>query len=516
MRIPVLYIRVSSSKQVQDGGGLTDQLQAGESYIKSVPDLDFKRIVVLKDEGVSSFTGGNLELGMPLRDFVEQRVRLNDGGDYALIVFSIDRISRMNPWAGSQFLGQAIMAGIHIHDISSRQVLRQDDHIGSIISTLNLMRANNESSVKSARRLASIESSLESSLTTGKALKGKLPKWLFIENDQYKINEDIASTIRDAVQMYIDGSTSGEIVKKLNESGRLYGETYWSGPFLIKLFKSKNIMGTYTRIKDGVPLSYDNFYPAIIKPEQYLKLNTIIRSVGKHITKHRVDKGRISNLFSGFILCAECGGVISINRHSGTVKYFTCSNNYRKKTCTAKKGNYMGVERAVLEHIKGLDIPALLSNKIDTSEIENNINEVRVDISELESSIAKRKKEGKRIPIEMLEQLGDCQDLLVKLQESMPLLPLSNNINIGDIEAVIVDTHPKRGLLHRQISDLVESIRIARVLDSVLVSISYRRITDKHVIIIDNSTGRVISAVVERVGAMELFDGDQYLEYPRK
>ncbi|WP_432340566.1 recombinase family protein [Yersinia enterocolitica] len=510
MRIPVLYIRVSSSKQVQDGGGLDDQLSAGESYIKSIPDLDYGRIQILRDEGISSFKGGNLEEGMPLREFVEQRLTKKDGDNYALIVYSVDRISRMNPWASSQFIGQTIMSGVHIHDISSRQILRQDDHIGSIISTLNLMRANSESALKSKRRLDSIESSIAESLKTGEALKGKLPKWLYIEDKKYKVKEDLAKTISDAVDMYIGGHTSGEIVKKLNESGLLYGDKEWSGPFLIKLIKSPTIMGTYTRIKDGVPLSYDNFYPAIVSNEKFEKVNALIKSVGAHITKHRVDKGRVSNLFSGFFLCAECGGVININRHSTIVKYFTCSNNYRRKLCTAKKGNYLSVERAVLEHIKGLDLSSLLTNSVDTSEIDMEITQVRNNIHSLEESISRRKKDGKLIPVEIFEALADSRERLSNLKESLPQVPLVDNISIGCVDSILDDVHPSRGLIHRGISDIVKNIKVYRVGQFIILSISYERIPDVHVIIIDNSSGKVLSAVSQTDKIVELYGIEDY------
>ena len=506
MRIPVLYIRVSSQRQVLEGGGMDDQLTAGSAYIKGKPDLDLSRLQVIRDEGISSYKGANLMDGMPLKDFVDARVAAGDGDKYALVVISVDRISRMNPWASSQFIGTTIMTGMHIHDISSGQVLKQDDHIGAIISTLNLMRANNESAVKSERRLLSIESALAHSLQTGEALKGKLPKWIRIEDKKYVVDWSIAGLIVEAVDLYLAGQTSGQIVKYFNNNGKLFGKTIWSSQVLLKIMRNKNITGTYSRVKDGQVEEYENFYPQIVSPEKYKQLKELISAMGKHITKHRVDKGRVTNLFSGFMVCHDCGGVMSVNRHTSTLKYFDCANARRRRTCDAKKGNYITVERAVLSHVKGLDLSVLLSTKQqDHSHIDTEILEVQNHISSLEQSMKKRKEAGKLVPVEMLDSLGDSRERLLELRQSLPPVNLVSSIEIGDVEEVLDDMHPRRGLIHRSLSDIVQKIGVVRNGRFVLIFITYKRIDDIHVLITDNSTGQVYTAISQSDDVVELY-----------
>lgn len=506
MRIPVLYIRVSSQRQVLEGGGLADQLEVGRTYIKGKPDLDLSRLQVIRDEGISSYHGANLMDGMPLKDFVDARVAGKDGNNYALIVISVDRISRMNPWASSQFIGTTIMTGVHIHDISSGQVLKQDDHIGAIISTLNLMRANNESAVKSERRLLSIESALAHSLQTGEALKGKLPKWLRIEDKKYVVDWSIAGLIVEAVDLYLAGQTSGQIVKYFNNNGKLFGKTIWSSQVLLKIMRNKNITGTYTRVKDGQIEEYENFYPQIVSPEKYKHLKQLISAMGKHITKHRVDKGRVTNLFSGFMVCHDCGGVMSVNRHTSTLKYFDCATARRRRTCDAKKGNYLTVERAVLQHVKGLDLSSLLNNDTkDHSYIDSQILELKNHISSLESSMKKRKQAGKLVPVEMLDSLGDAREQLLELREQIPAENLITDVQIGDVEEVIDDMHPSRGLIHRSLSDIVQKIGVKRVGGFCLIFIRYKRVDDIHVLMCDNTTGEVYTALSQSEDVIELY-----------
>ena len=58
-----------------------------------------------------------------------------------------------------------IGAGIEIHSVAENQILRSDDPVGAIMSTIYLMRANNESVIKSERAKKGYEKRLNESIT---------------------------------------------------------------------------------------------------------------------------------------------------------------------------------------------------------------------------------------------------------------------------------------------------------------------------------------------------------------
>ncbi|WP_182058929.1 recombinase family protein [Pantoea sp. ME81] len=518
MKIPVLYLRVSSKDQALNGGGLHDQEQAGMAYIKSMPNhFNESQLEVIRDEGISSYRGSNIEEGAPLYEFVQERIRNKDGNKYSIIAYSIDRISRMNVWASSQFVGQAIMSGIEIHDLMTRQVLKSDDQIGAIISTLNLMRANSESDAKSKRKLQSIENNIKRSLETGKAYRAKCPKWLRIENEQYVIVDEIADCLRDAVDWYLDGWTSGQIVKELNHKKRYYGDIEWSAAFLVKTLKSKTLIGTWTRVKDGQAIEYEDFYPAIVDKKKHKLMVDIITNIGsKYLPKHRVDKGRVVNILSGMITCSSCGSVIHINRARQDQKYFYCSSSYGRKTCSAKKGNFLSLEKALLTHLKGFDLNSII-NAPDNHErkvVETELIEARGILADVEVSIQNRKSSGKLVLAEMLEALGDSKDKVQELETK--LAREFTKVHVPDvatykIEEIVLDTHIERGKLHREIGTIVQNVRVGRQLNVSYMIITYKN-DAKHVVSFENKTGTVITAVYMEDDVLEVYGSiDQYV-----
>lgn len=102
--IPYGYLRVSSLEQVRSGGGLEAQDDAVRNYINERSDLfDIDRTVMISDAGLSAFSGQQLsegQLGVFLSDVETGKVPTGS----ALVCFSIDRLSRQNPWIGTKRL----------------------------------------------------------------------------------------------------------------------------------------------------------------------------------------------------------------------------------------------------------------------------------------------------------------------------------------------------------------------------------------------------------------------------
>lgn len=95
---PICYERVSSLQQVSGGGGLDDQRSASDAYFAKNPDIFSTEVVYLQDAGTSAFRNDNISPGSVLGDFLEGIRKQEYGEGHALIVMSLDRISRRSSW----------------------------------------------------------------------------------------------------------------------------------------------------------------------------------------------------------------------------------------------------------------------------------------------------------------------------------------------------------------------------------------------------------------------------------
>ncbi|EMY7593042.1 recombinase family protein, partial [Escherichia coli] len=110
--IPYGYLRVSSLEQVRTGGGLDTQDEEVRRYItQNSEKFDIDRMVVMSDAGMSAYTGSNIKEGELGRFLADVNAGLIPTGS-ALICYSVDRLSRQNPWVGTHLISTLIGAGI--------------------------------------------------------------------------------------------------------------------------------------------------------------------------------------------------------------------------------------------------------------------------------------------------------------------------------------------------------------------------------------------------------------------
>lgn len=123
--IPYGYLRVSSLEQVKHTRGLDSQDDAVRTYINNHSDIfDTEKTVMMSDAAMSAYSGKQIsdgELGRFLGDVEAGKIPTNS----ALVCFSIDRLSRQNPWIGTKLISTLIGAGIEIHSVAERQVFKK-------------------------------------------------------------------------------------------------------------------------------------------------------------------------------------------------------------------------------------------------------------------------------------------------------------------------------------------------------------------------------------------------------
>lgn len=518
--IPYGYLRVSSLEQVRSGGGLETQDDAVRNYINEHSDLfDTDRTVMISDAGLSAFSGQQLsegQLGVFLSDVETGKVPTGS----ALVCFSIDRLSRQNPWIGTKLISTLIGAGIQIHSVAERQVLKSDDPVGAIMSTIYLMRANNESEIKSSRAKDGYQQRLLKSIQNKTVLTGQMPRWLFNNEGRYAIDPDMQKIINFTFDSYIAGQSTGYIAKELNDKGWMYGSTSWRGSYVAKLIRDERLIGKHIRygkqikgVKREVIETISNFYPVAVDLERFYLANNMLTNVAEKIRgRTRITYGDTSilrNLFSGVIKCGVCGGDTSVVQNTrrsvvnGTVKYIPyktflrCRNKYELKSCTQGDLRYEVIEQAVLLHLKSLDINVLLNKSIDNTvelykvELEGCIS----DSLQYQSIINLRKAKNKRVrpdTLEAYENVMDRIDELNKLIESHVVDDFVPDFNIDLDRIKNISNVAERSIIKKGIVSISDAIKYKRVSDFILIEIKYRNVNVKHVLVIDNKSSEVV------------------------
>lgn len=245
--IPYAYLRVSSVEQVRSGKGLETQDEEVRRYITERSDkFDIDRMVTMSDAGMSAYSGIHLKEG-ELGRFLADVEMGNVPSGSALVCFSIDRLSRQNPWIGTKLISTLIGAGIEIHSVAENQVLKSDDPVGAIMSTIYLMRANNESVIKSERAKHGYTKRLNESIANKKVLTRQMPRWLYDNDGKYAIDPNMQKVIDFTFDSYIAGQSTGYIAKKLNDMGLKYGYTSWRGSYVAKLIRDERLIGKHIR-----------------------------------------------------------------------------------------------------------------------------------------------------------------------------------------------------------------------------------------------------------------------------
>jgi DNA invertase Pin-like site-specific DNA recombinase len=151
MKKVFVYHRVSSDQQL-DGSGIARQAELLEGYLERTgicAEMDDPAPVVLSDQGVSAFKGLNISEG-ELGAWMEQ-VRNGMWDSSILVVESIDRFSRQNPFDVMGYINALMAHNVAIHDVMANIVISRSNSKDLPFVMMNAQRAYDESKYKSDR-----------------------------------------------------------------------------------------------------------------------------------------------------------------------------------------------------------------------------------------------------------------------------------------------------------------------------------------------------------------------------
>ncbi|EPE7078173.1 recombinase family protein [Franconibacter pulveris 1160] len=505
-----LYVRVSSDQQIQ-GDGLDRQESMLINYFKdnaAAQDFD-PQYEVIRDEGRSAFKAEHLQENAGLGKFFKQvKEGLIQPGS-VLIVESLDRFSRENPFRCVEYISHLDKKQIELHDVDKRLIISRRHSNSLTFATMIAERAYEESRLKSYRIRKGWDKRRRMAKEEGQYMIKNCPPWISIVNKKYELNDN-SKIIRDIFELYLSGIRSFNISKMMNDSGRLINGKLWTGTKICRVLRNVRCKGDYiTNITDRnfdddtIKVTSDilKIYPAVVSDDEF-------REVQRRLEGHNYS-GRIRNdlkktLFSYVVKCSYCGSALSMST-TGKYTYLKCSNSRENNGCFASMLPYMPFEKAMLKHIKDIDIAAVLNN---TERTFNEIDKIKSEIVELEKNIdeyvqgiAKRKKQGQLIPFAMLDEQSQAEDKLKALKESLSTKLESASITHVEFSDDVHDVKniEERARLEVELKKVIKRIDILSESKKKFIIADVQYYNDdniKHVLLLNKKNG-TINAVGE-------------------
>ena len=265
---PICYERVSSFDQVLSGSGLDDQRSIIDQFLDDNPENFTKNRIYITDEGVSAFKNANISAESNLGKFLQDvRGRKYGKGD-ALIVTSLDRLSRRSSWSENtiQFI---VTSDIVIYDISTGLVLKKDDNFSKILMEIILQRSHNESLMKSVRAKVAWENKVARAALSGEVVSNRMPFWLENVDGKYSVISEQAKIVIKCFKWYVEGLSTGEIIRKINDPK-------WQMVKVSRLIRDRRLLGEHKRSNNEV---VPNVYPIIVESNLFATANRMMDAV---------------------------------------------------------------------------------------------------------------------------------------------------------------------------------------------------------------------------------------------
>lgn len=534
-----LYHRVSSEQQLA-GAGIERQEQMLNTYIEHtnlLAQMDEPEATIISDQGVSAFKGLNMSEG-ELGRWMEQ-VRAGMWDDSHLVLESIDRFSRQNPFTVVAYLSELVNHNITIHDVSLNMLINRTNSSMLPIVTMSAQRAYEESKIKSDRIRDGWKRKREQAFNNGTIVTNKRPQWIDVQDDRYVLNDKVA-IVREAFRLYQTGIGTPTIAKILNEKGDKWlfeSGRLWRGESVHKLLRNKRVTGTIfisELIRDynstSNPVDQKRYemdvYPIAISKEEFELVQHLLKTRrpnnGRVTANKESDVLKKSNIFNGVFRCARCGeamyhNVVLAKRDSRKKGKFTEEYRYirciaeRDSHCDNKALQYEVVERFVIEHIKGMDFLQIFKPNEINPEIElvrTMIQGEKEHIQEYEQGIERLRNAGKKVPFDVLTELQEARDRLSELedrQSTFTEIQVDTDYLKSVNPSVLFDQTniEVRSRVERELSKVIDSITLYRAGKHYVITLKYRNVDIfKHVLFIEAKKEPVLISVIaiERIG----------------
>lgn len=431
MRKAYSYTRFSTPEQ-RYGESYARQRRLAEEWVAAngYQLIDHIDGFQLRDEGKSGFHGEHLAEGGALGEFL----RLVRAGEIepgsALVVESLDRLSREGAMAFLPDFLSIINGGVTIVTLlgSGARVYEKGkvDDLDLIISILELSRAHEESATKSFRSWknhCAKRDAVRAGAEKGLHLvgDGAAPLWIRILKDGKKgpwpceLIPERVEIIKQMIDMYLDGNGEELIAKKLNTlgidtwpSGEKRKAKQWTKERIFQILRNRQLIGEHQvyffphldqpgenkhklvsrkiadRVPDGPPIT--NFFPAAVDEETWLLLTQEVKRRSKGKPGRR---GEVTSMFGGLARCGYCANAMIYVNKGLDNRYLTCATHKNSRECIGHHVRYQPVEDAFLRWCREVNLGSLIG-RVDHRLL---LGKLGKELAEAQSAIAKVNEE---------------------------------------------------------------------------------------------------------------------------
>jgi len=271
------YVRMSTEAQLL-GDSLRRQLEQSKEYAQG-QGWELLEENQLRDIGLSAFSGAHVAegaLGRFLKAIRDEKVPQGS----VLIIESLDRLSRQDPWKAFGLFTEIVNAGVDVVTLSDGRTYTVGASLGDLIfSIVDMSRAHEESRIKS-HRLSAAWASKRNNVNARK-ITANCPAWLKLSADKTKF--DVLPSRAALINRIFEDSAAGlglySIARRLNETQTPpFGPSNgWHTSSVEKILASRAVLGEFQphrlvngkRVPEGEPIK--DYFPPIVSEQLYYR-----------------------------------------------------------------------------------------------------------------------------------------------------------------------------------------------------------------------------------------------------
>ena len=361
------YTRFSTPEQAS-GDSYRRQMEAARAWAER-EGLVLDESLSIADLGVSAYKGGNLDPQAGLGTFM---AAISEGlvePGSVLLLESLDRLTRMEPFDAQLLFSNLIASGVAIVTLSDGQ--RYDrERLGRepwafMTAYMVAVRAHEESATKGRRVAAAwAEKRRKVRARETKRLTQRGPAWLRPEGDWWAVDEPKAAIVRRIYRMTLDGVGENKIAQTFNREGVpvLGRGRQWHRSAVSRLLRAPAVIGQLVpgridyskgRKRRVLEEPIEEAFPAIIEEADWLAVRSL--KDGHAPAARGRGAGRpLANLLGGLARCPVCGSAMTRvnkgNPRKGGKPKLVCTRAKGGKGCQYRSVPLELVEEAVLTH----------------------------------------------------------------------------------------------------------------------------------------------------------------------
>ena len=309
------YIRVSTAEQSTKGLSIETQISEIKAYAKS-HNMKLEEIYI--DRGITARKA--LERRV---DFMRMMGDVQNGKINHIIVLRLDRFFR-NVYDYHKMMNEYLTPNKCDWSAVKEDYTTETTN-GRLMINLRLSIAEQECDTDSDR----IKDVLDNRVAQGFVNNGCPPYGLKIVEKRLVKDPETNHIVADAFEFMVNLNSIRKVVEKLN--AKYHANLRYRR--VSDLLRKPIYYGFYR--------GYDNYCEPTISKELFDKVQQLIKM------NVRERKNTYTYIFSGLVVCNECGRKMSGNTH-GEITYYRCNASIQNKIC----GNSSAInEKAIEEHL---------------------------------------------------------------------------------------------------------------------------------------------------------------------